>query len=93
VQEYFIERSIGLMETEIHSYLCIKAKTASFLSESQFYGRGAAKAYKQARIKGTLNFLGDRTKYKAKGINGKIINLFCIYLFQIDTFININSFL
>jgi hypothetical protein len=26
--------------------------------------------------------------YKAKDIIGKITNLFCIYLFQIDTFIN-----
>jgi hypothetical protein len=36
----------------------------------------------------TLNFLEDRTNYKAKDIIGKITNnLFCIYLFQIDTFI------
>jgi hypothetical protein len=32
----------------------------------------------------TLQFLGDRTNYKAKEIVGKITNLFCIYLFQID---------
>jgi hypothetical protein len=46
---------------------------------------------KVARTKGTfctLNFLGDRTDYKAKDIIGKITNLFCIYLFQIDKFIN-----
>jgi hypothetical protein len=35
-----------------------------------------------------LNFLGDCTNYKAKEIIGKITNLFCIYVFQIDTFIN-----
>jgi hypothetical protein len=32
----------------------------------------------------TLNFLGDRTNYKAKDIIGIITNLCCIYLFQID---------
>jgi hypothetical protein len=38
-----------------------------------------------------LNFLGDRTNYKAKDIIGKITNLFCIYFFQIDKLI-INNF-
>jgi hypothetical protein len=36
----------------------------------------------------TLNFLGDRTNDKTKDIIGKITNLFCIYLFQIDKFVN-----
>jgi hypothetical protein len=36
----------------------------------------------------TLHFLHDRTNYKAKDIIGKITNLLCIYLFQIDKFIN-----
>jgi hypothetical protein len=36
----------------------------------------------------TLNFLGDRTNYKAKDIIGIITNLCCIYLFQIYKFIN-----
>jgi hypothetical protein len=35
-----------------------------------------------------LHFLGDRTNHKAKDIIGKITNLFSIYLFQIDEFIN-----
>jgi hypothetical protein len=48
------------------------AKSACFSFESEFSGRGAAEALKQARTKGifwqrcTLNFLGDRTNYKAK---------------------------
>jgi hypothetical protein len=52
----------------------------------------------QARTKGTFwqrctsNFLGDRTNYKAKDIIGKITNLFCIYIFQIDKLIHINIF-
>jgi hypothetical protein len=36
----------------------------------------------------TINFLGDCMNYKAKDIVGKITNLFCIYFFQIDKFIN-----
>jgi hypothetical protein len=70
------------------------AKSACFSFESEFSGRGAAEALKQARTKGifwqrcTLNFLGYRTNYKAKKKIGKITNLFCIYLFQIDKFIN-----
>jgi hypothetical protein len=35
-----------------------------------------------------MKFLGDRTNDKTKDIIGKITNLFCIYLFQIDKFIN-----
>jgi hypothetical protein len=68
-----------------NSCLCIKAKSASFPSESEFSG------LKTDEDKGSfcrLNFLGDRTNYKAKGIIGKITNLFCIYRFQIDKCIN-----
>jgi hypothetical protein len=36
----------------------------------------------------TLNFLGDHTNYKAKDVIGEVTNLFCIYLFQINKFIN-----
>jgi hypothetical protein len=64
----------------------------SFLAEAQprlknrrgqnaLFGRGVS----------TLHFLGDRTNYKAKDIIGKITNLFCIYLFQIDTFLNFSN--
>jgi hypothetical protein len=70
--------------------ICVsRPKCVYFSSESEFSGRGAAEARKQARIKSTfwqrctLNFLGNRTNYKAKDIIGKITNLFCIYLFQI----------
>jgi hypothetical protein len=64
---------------------------ASFSSEAQ-------PRLEQARTKGTFwqrctsNFLGDRTNYKAKDIIGKITNLFCIYIFQIDKLIHINIF-
>jgi hypothetical protein len=34
-----------------------------------------------------IKFLGDRTNHKAKDIIGKITNLFCTYLCQIDKFI------
>jgi hypothetical protein len=40
----------------------------------------------------TKNFLGDRTNYKAKDIMGKITNLFCIHLFQIDVYLPINTY-
>jgi hypothetical protein len=69
-------------------------QSASFSPESQFSGRGAAEVSKQARTIGTfwqrctLHFLSDRTNYKAKDIIGKIRNVFCMYLFQIDKFIN-----
>jgi hypothetical protein len=58
----------------------------SFLAEAQprFENRPGQKT-----LLGTLNFLGDRTNYIAKGIIGIITNLFCIYLSQIDKFINI----
>jgi hypothetical protein len=56
------------------------------MSKFEFSGRGAAEASKPTRKKGT--FLSDLTNYKAKDIIGKITNLFCIYLFQIDEFIN-----
>jgi hypothetical protein len=53
--------------------ICVsRPKSASFLSESEFSGRGAAEVEIQARTKGTfwqrctLHFLGDRTNYKAK---------------------------
>jgi hypothetical protein len=58
---------------------------------SEFSDRGAAEARTQTRTKvtfwqrRTLNFLGDRTNYKAKGIIEKITNLFCIYYFEICT--------
>jgi hypothetical protein len=35
-----------------------------------------------------LKFLGNLMNYKAKDIIGKITNLFSIYFFQMDTFIN-----
>jgi hypothetical protein len=71
----------------------MQGKSASFSSESEFSGRGAAEASKQARTKAifwqrcTLIFLDDRMNYKAKDIIGKITNLFCFYLY-VDTFIN-----
>jgi hypothetical protein len=43
---------------------------------------------RQKALFGTLNFLGNLMNYKAKDIIGKITNLFSIYLFQMDTFIN-----
>jgi hypothetical protein len=71
--------------------MCVSRTQSEFFSfESEFFGRGL----KQARTKGTfwqrctLNFFGDRTNYKAKDIIEKITNLFCIYLFPINTFIN-----
>jgi hypothetical protein len=62
-------------------------------SESEFSAK-AQPRLKQARAIGTfwkrctLNFLGDHTNYKAEDIIGKFTNLFCIYLFQINKFIN-----
>jgi hypothetical protein len=89
-------------EREVTVICVSRPKSASFSPLSDFSRRGAAEASKQARTNGifwqrrTLNFLGDRTNYKAKDIIGKTINLFCIYLFQIDKFINmylhINNF-
>jgi hypothetical protein len=75
--------------------LCIKAqgKSASFSSEYEFSGRGAAEA-EQAMTKGTfwqrstLNFLERLHELQPKDTIGEITNLFCIYLFQIGTFIN-----
>jgi hypothetical protein len=59
--------------------ICVsRPQSASFSSESEFSSRGAAEARKQSRAKDTfwdrftLNFLGDRTNYKAKDIIGKI---------------------
>jgi hypothetical protein len=77
----------------VTSYLCIKTKKCIFSPETKSSGRGAAEACQQARTKGTfwqrcINFLGDRTNYKAKDIIGKITNLFRVYVFQIDKFIN-----
>jgi hypothetical protein len=59
----------------------------SFLAEAQ--PRLENKRGQKALFgRGTLNFLGDRTNYKAKDIIGKITNLFCIFIFQMDKFIN-----
>jgi hypothetical protein len=59
--------------------ICIsRAKSASFRFESEFSGRGAAEASKQARTKGTfwqrctLHFIGNPTNYKSKDIIGNI---------------------
>jgi hypothetical protein len=75
--------------TEYIIVVCVsRPKSASFSSESEFSGRGAAEASRQARIKDTfwqryaLHFLGDRTNYKAIDIIGKIANLFCILPFS-----------
>jgi hypothetical protein len=38
-----------------------------------------------------IKFLQERTNYKAKDMIGKITNIFCIYFFQIDKFINTYS--
>jgi hypothetical protein len=38
----------------INSYLCIRPKRASFLSEFEFSGRGATEASKQARTNGSF---------------------------------------
>jgi hypothetical protein len=99
VSVYFVFTFFALSNLDkklncINSYFCIKAKSAFFRVSPEFAGRGAAEVWQQARIKGTvwqrciLNFLNYRTNYKAKDIIGKITNLFCIYLFQIDKFIN-----
>jgi hypothetical protein len=64
-----------------------KSECASFLAEAQpRLETGEDKRHFWQRC--TLNFLGDRTNYKAKDITEKITNLFCIYLFQIHKFIN-----
>jgi hypothetical protein len=68
--------------------ICILGQKVSFLAEAQprlenrreqkaLFGRGAH-----------YIFLGGRTNYKAKDIIGKITNVFCIYFFHIDTFVN-----
>jgi hypothetical protein len=57
--------------------------SVSFLAEAQprLENRRRQKAI-LARC--TLNFLDDCPNHKAKGIIGKVTNLFCIFLFQID---------
>jgi hypothetical protein len=59
--------------------LHIFSPSLSFLAEAQ---------PRLENSQGQKVLLGDRTKYKAKDIIKKMTNLFCIYLFQIDKFIN-----
>jgi hypothetical protein len=72
--------------------ICVsRQKSVSFSSESGFCSRGPTEALKQARTKGTfwqrctLNFLGDRTNYKAKDHwkNYKFIFLIVHIFFQL----------
>jgi hypothetical protein len=68
----------------------IKAKNCSLIFLTETQPRFENRRGQKTRF-GTLNFLGDRTNYKVKDIINiviKIINLFCIYVFQIDKFIN-----
>jgi hypothetical protein len=58
--------------------ICVsRPKNASFFDDKRHFWQ-----------RSTLNFLAGRTNYKAKEIMGKITNLFCIYVFQIDKIIN-----
>jgi hypothetical protein len=75
----------------LNSYLCIKARKCIFFVRVWIFWPRRSRGLKTGEeTKGTvwqkcpLNFLGDRTNYKAKDI-GKITNLFCIYLFYILT--------
>jgi hypothetical protein len=95
---------IYYMKVVDNSYLCTKAKKCIFSSESDFFGREAAEA--QPRLenrRGQRHFLAEvhikffRRLHELQNkrhtyVIGKITNLFCVYLFQIDKFININSF-
>jgi hypothetical protein len=58
----------------------------SFLAEAQPRKTGEDKRHFLAEVH--IKFLGDRTNHKAKDIIGKITNLFCIYLFEINLLID-----
>jgi hypothetical protein len=70
-----------------------RPKSASISFESQFSGRGATEAQNR---RGQRHFLAEvhikvfrrPHELQNKDIIGKITNLFCIYLFQIDKFID-----
>jgi hypothetical protein len=66
--------------TEIIIICVSRLKRASFSSDSEFSGRGAAEAFENGR--GEKALFGGRMNYEAKNILGKIINLFCIYFFK-----------
>jgi hypothetical protein len=80
--QQILSYSFKTNQWQYSAVICVsKPKSASFSSESpRLEIRGGQKA-----LFGRL--LGDPTNYKAKDIE-KITNLFCIYLLQIDKFIN-----
>jgi hypothetical protein len=77
-----------------NNYLCIKTKQGIFFVRVWIFWPRRRRGLNTGEDKRLFGkgvhyfFLGDRTNYKAKAIIGKFTNLFCICLFQIDTFIN-----
>jgi hypothetical protein len=62
--------------------------SVSFLAEAQpRLKTGENKGHFLTKVH--IKFFRRPHNYKARNIIGRITNLFCIYLFQIDTFINI----